>query len=223
MKRFKIFLLFLALPMLMIGQEIDENILQNATYLQRMQEFKKHPLQEGQIVFFGNSITQAGKWNIYFPLQKPANRGISGDNTDGMLSRMHDVIAAKPKKLFLMAGVNDISLQRDNSTIIRQVRLMIRQIQAGSPDTEIYLQSVLPLNAEKLTYTRLKGKEIQIENYNTLLKQLCNEFNITYVDVYSSLLEKPLTLKSEYTQDGLHINEAAYKVWVNLIKQYVEK
>lgn len=223
MKLLNTLILALFIPLFAMAQEIDENILQNATYLERSKEFKANPLKKGQIVFFGNSITQAGQWDTYFPNQKPANRGISGDNTDGMLSRMHEVIAAQPSKLFLMAGVNDISLQRDNATIIRQMRLLLRQIKAGSPDTQIYLQSALPLNAEKLKYSRLKGKEIQIENYNTLLKNLCNEFGITYVDVYSQLLEKPLTLKTEYTQDGLHINADAYAVWVKLIKKHVEE
>lgn len=223
MKLLNTLVLALFIPLFAMAQEFDENILENATYLERMQEFKKNPLTKGQIVFFGNSITQGGKWDTYFPKQKPANRGISGDNTDGMLSRMHEVIAAQPAKLFLMAGINDISLQRDNATVIRQMRLLLRQVKAGSPDTKIYLQSALPLNAEKLKYSRLKGKEIQIENYNTLLKNLCNEFDITYVDVYSQLLEKPLTLKAEYTQDGLHINAEAYAVWVKLIKEYVEE
>lgn len=223
MKLFYTLCLALFIPLLAMAQEFDENILKNETYIARIQEFKKNPLKEGQIVFFGNSITQAGKWDTYFKEQEPANRGISGDNTDGMLSRMHDVIAAKPKKLFMMAGVNDISLQRDNATIIRQVKLLIRQVQAGSPDTEIYIQSALPINAEKLKYSRMKGKEIQIENYNTLLKQLCNEYNIKYIDIYSHLLEKPLTLKAEFTSDGLHINEAAYKIWTDLIRADVEK
>lgn len=223
MKLLNTLILALFIPLLAMGQEIDENILQNATYLERSKEFKANPLKKGQIVFFGNSITQAGQWDTYFPNQKPANRGISGDNTDGMLSRMHEVIAAQPTKLFLMAGINDISLQRDNATIIRQMRLLLRQIKAGSPDTKIYLQSALPLNAEKLKYSRLKGKEIQVENYNTLLKNLSNEFGIVYVDIYSELLEKPLTLKAEYTQDGLHINADAYAVWVKLIRKYVEE
>lgn len=223
MKQVNLLFLLLLTPLLLWGQEIDENILENDTYKARMETFRSHPLRKGQIVFFGNSITFAGKWETYFPKQEPANRGISGDNTDGMLARIQGVIAARPAKIFIMAGVNDISLQRENATILRQVKLLLRQIKAGSPDTEIYVESALPLCDEKLKYSRLKGKEQQIEEYNAGLKALCEEMEITYIDIYTHMLEKPQTLKAEYTTDGLHINKDAYAVWVELIRKYVEQ
>lgn len=223
MKKTSAFILLLLLPLYIWGQEIDENILENKTYKTRMQSFKDAPLQKGQIVFFGNSITFAGKWDTYFPIQKPANRGISGDNTDGMIARIHEAIAAQPSKIFILAGINDISLQRSNATILRQMKLLLRQLKAGSPDTEIYVQSLLPINDEKLKYSRLKGKEVQIDEYNQALKAMCDEMEVNYIDIHTSLLESPRCLKAEYTDDGLHINEDAYAVWVELIKQYVEQ
>lgn len=219
----KAILLLLFIPLFAMGQEIDENLLENAHYIKRMEHFKANPLKKGQIVFFGNSITEAGKWDVFFAKQQPANRGIAGDNTEGMLARMHEVIAAKPSKLFIMAGVNDMSLQRTNDVIIRQMKMLLRQVKAGSPETKIYVQSALPICDAKLTYERYKGKEIQIENYNTLLKALCNEMNITYIDIYSLLLEKPLTLNNEYTSDGIHIDEKAYNIWAEHIRKYVEQ
>lgn len=223
MKQFSILICLLFSSLFVLGQEIDDNILETKTYKDRILSFKNYPLKKGQIVFFGNSITFAGKWKTYFPQQNPANRGISGDNTDGMLARIHEVIAAKPSKIFIMAGVNDISLQRDNEVILRQMKLLIRQLQAGSPDTEIYIQSTLPLNNEKLKYSRLKDKEIQIENYNTALKMMCNEMEITYIDIYTHLLEKPLCLDGKFTTDGLHINAEAYAIWAEQIRKYVEQ
>lgn len=188
-----------------------------------MQEFRAKPLKQNPIVFFGNSITEIGKWATYFPNQSVVNRGISGDNTDGMLARIHEVIAAKPSKIFIMAGINDISLQRENDVILRQIRLLIRQILAGSPETKIYIQSILPINAEKLKYSRLKGKEQQIEDCNKQLKLICEEMNITYIDIYTHLLDKPRNLDPKYTMDGLHINQQAYQVWAKVIKDYVEE
>lgn len=223
MKFIKLIIFLFVLPLIASGQEIDDDILANKYYKQRMEVFKANPMKKGQIVFFGNSITEAGEWNLYFPNHNTVNRGISGDNTDGMLARIHEVIAAKPSKTFMMAGINDISLQRDNEVILRQVKLLLRQIVAGSPDTKIYVQSTLPLNTEKLKYGRLKGKEKQIEEYNEGLKSLCEQLGVMYVDVYTLLLDKPLNLDPKYTADGLHINKEAYKIWVGLIKNYVEE
>lgn len=223
MKKIIIIIFSLTLSFLASAQEIDENILENAHYIKRMEFFKTNPLKTEQVIFLGNSITEAGKWEAYFPAQKPINRGIAGDNTDGMLARVHEIIAAQPSKLFIMAGINDISLQRSNEIIIRQMTLLLRQIKAGSPQTKIYVQSTLPICAQKLKYNRLKEKEIQIENYNTLLKDLCNKLDIVYIDIYSLLLDKPLTLNEKYTSDGLHINDSAYTIWANAIRKYVEE
>lgn len=204
-----------------MAQEIDENILENATYLSRKANFRANPLKKGQAIFLGDSLTQGGEWDEYFPNEKPANRGIAGDNTEGMLARIHEVIAAKPSKLFIMAGANDISLQRDNAIIIRQLKMLLRQVQAGSPTTTIYVQSALPICNAKLKYQRMKEKESVIEDYNDRLKSLCKEMDIPYIDIYSGLLSGPSSLNPEFTADGLHLNNAAYAIWAEIVGEYI--
>lgn len=223
MKHIHTLLLLLFVSLTIQGQEIDDNILSNRHYKNRMELFRFSPIKKEQIVFFGNSITEIGKWSSYFPNHDVVNRGISGDNTDGMIARIHEVVKGKPEKIFLMAGINDISLQRSNEVILRQTKLLLRQIKAGSPDTEIFVQSILPINAQKLKYSRLKDKQQQIEDYNTMLKAMCNEMDITYIDVYSKLLDSPRNLNPQYTQDGLHINNEAYQEWVKILKPYLEE
>ncbi len=203
----------------MMGQEIQEN----KTYIDRMTYFKQHPLTEGQIIFLGNSLTQAGKWNEYFPSQQPANRGIAGDNTEGMLARIDEIIAAKPKKLFIMAGINDISLSRSNKKIVSNISTMIVMIKEGSPDTQIYLQSVLPINNEIGIYSRLKKKEKTIEKLNKELHKLSKKENLIFINIYPSFLIKKRQLNARYTTDGLHLNEEGYTVWVNQIRNFVEE
>ena len=223
MKYIHTLLLLLFVSLTIQGQEIDDNILSNRHYKNRMELFRFSPTKKRQIVFFGNSITEIGKWSSYFPNHDVVNRGISGDNTDGMIARIHEVVKGKPSKIFLMAGINDISLQRSNEVILRQTKLLLRQIKAGSPDTEIFVQSILPINTQKLKYSRLKDKQQQIEDYNTMLKAMCNEMDITYIDVYSKLLDSPRNLNPQYTQDGLHINNEAYQEWVKILKPYLEE
>lgn len=214
---------FLLSSICMTGQEIKENILENQTYIDRAAYFKEHPLQQGQIVFLGNSITQAGKWDEYFPIQKPANRGISGDNTEGMLARLDEIIEAKPNKLFIMAGINDISLNRPNKKIMANVKEIIARVKQETPQTAIYIQSVLPINTEIIKYSRLKKKEKQIEKLNKDLRKLAKKENLIFIDIYPSFLVKKRKMDARYTADGLHINEEGYSIWVNQIRNYVEE
>ena len=198
-------ILMLFCTMILSAQEIQENILENKTYLERMAYFKATPLTNGQIIFLGNSLTQGGKWNEYFPTQKPVNRGIAGDNTLGMLNRLNEIIIAKPKKVFLMAGINDISLSRSNEKIMIGIKSIIYQIETGSPYTKIYVQSLLPINN------------------NRNVKAFCEKENITFINIYPAFLSEDRTLDARYTTDGLHLNDNGYTVWVDQIRKYVEE
>ncbi len=220
--RTKLLTLLLFISAYTMGQEIHENILENQTYVERSAYFKQNPLKEGQIVFLGNSLTQGGKWNEYFPEQNPANRGISGDNTLGMLGRLHEIIKAKPSKLFILAGINDISLGRSNDKVLNGIKSIIYQVKEGSPNTTIYVQSLLPINKDVCKYKRMMNKEKQIEKLNKEILKFCKSENITFIDLYPHFLSEKRKMDAKYTSDGLHLNEAGYAVWTNQIRKYVE-
>ncbi len=220
--RTKLLTLLLFISAYAMGQEIHENILENQTYVERSAYFKQNPLKEGQVVFLGNSLTQGGKWNEYFPQQNPVNRGISGDNTLGMLGRLHEIIRAKPSKLFILAGVNDISLGRSNDKILNGIKSIIYQVKEGSPNTTIYVQSLLPINKDVCKYQRMMKKEKQIEKLNKEIIKFCKSENITFINLYPHFLSEKRKLDAKYTSDGLHLNEAGYAVWSDQIRKYVE-
>lgn len=212
----------LLLSMYTMSQEIRENILDNQTYKERMAYFEANPLKKGQIVFLGNSLTQGRKWNEYFPAQQPANRGIAGDNTLGMLNRLTEILEAKPKKLFLLAGINDISLSRSNDKIMTGLKAIIYQVKAASPDTEILVQSLLPINNDNNRYKRMLDKEKQIEKLNKEIQKFCKSEGITFINLYPAFLSGKRKMDAKYTTDGLHLNDAGYAVWVSQIRSYIE-
>lgn len=221
--RTALFTILLVLTGQLMGQEIRENILENKTYLERSAYFEANSLKEGQIIMLGNSLTQGGEWDKFFPEQQPVNRGIAGDNTLGMLGRLHEIIIAKPRKLFIMAGINDISLGRSNDKIMIGIKSMVYQIQEGSPNTKIYVQSLLPINNDNNRYKRMLKKEKQIEKLNKELKKFCKETGVTFIDVYPALLSGKRKLNAEYTGDGLHLTDKGYAVWVEQIRSYIEE
>ncbi len=192
-------------------------------YKNRMLQFVEEGLKQDQIIFLGNSLTQGGKWEIYFPKQKPINRGIVGDNTEGILARIDDIAVSKPSKLFLLMGINDISQNRNNDYICENIRKIVAAVHDKSPETVIYLQSVLPINNDFGRYKRLIGKEKQIENLNRKLKKYCKKGNVDFVNLYPSFLLKRRLLDPKYTNDGLHLNDVGYEIWVEKIRKLVEE
>jgi lysophospholipase L1-like esterase len=174
--------------------------------------------QEYDIVFFGNSITERGPWDELIGVKyKVGNRGIGGDNTFGMKARIKDVVSRKPKKLFLMMGINDVGRGIDPKLTLYNYEEIISIIKRESPSTKIYIQSVLPMNDQKLAYDYLKNKEGVVRFLGESVKDLAKKYNITYVDV-KSVLADDYVLKDKYTSDGIHINTEAYTEWVKYLK-----
>lgn len=204
-----------------VSKEIKEDF-RTDTYKTRMAYFAEHPLQQGQVVFFGNSITQGGEWEKYFTEENVANRGISGDNTEGMLARLDEIVAAKPRKFFIMAGINDISLSRSNQTIMRNYEAIIKRVKRESPDTDIYIESVLPINNDFAQYKRLKDKEAQIPALNAQLRALAEAENVTFLNLTPYFSDSEGRLKKEYTGDGLHLKPEVYWSWSNIIHRFVK-
>src|SRR3954451_7586104 len=63
-----------------------------------------------EIVMLGDSLTEWGNWHELVPEFRVINRGIAGDTSSGVLDRLEEVIARRPKLVFLMIGTNDIGL-----------------------------------------------------------------------------------------------------------------
>ncbi|WP_243403320.1 GDSL-type esterase/lipase family protein [Sphingobacterium haloxyli] len=170
------------------------------------------------VIFFGNSITERGPWQELIGRQyKVGNRGIGGDNTFGMKARIADVVKSKPKKIFLMMGINDVGRGLPVEWSLRNYEAIIKIIQKISPKTKIYVQSTLPLNESVLKYDYLLGKENLVRNLNEGIVALAQKYSLIYVDVKETLADG-YVLKAEYTMDGIHVNTDAYIRWVEYLK-----
>jgi lysophospholipase L1-like esterase len=206
------------------AQEIKTaKIYETETYKNRIKTFQKEGLKKNSIIFLGNSLTQGGDWSAWFPVQKPANRGISGDNTEGVLARLDEITDAKPAKVFLMIGINDISQNYKNDYLCKNFEKIVRKILTESPETTIYIQSILPVNNDFGRYKRLINKEKQIEELNYRLKKLCKKENIKFINLYPLFLQHKHKLIPAYTTDGLHLNEEGYMVWISEICSLIEE
>lgn len=219
MKRLFIGIL-LALPFYSIAQHqtaIDSSYA-NGHYLQRLEFFRKMPNQKKEIVFLGNSITEAGKWQELVALKHVINRGISGDVTYGVLARMDEVLAAKPAKIFLLIGINDLKRGTPQEAILNNYRKIIRRVKEESPRTKLYIQSVLPVNKWMLPATYAKLSNEAILEINRQLKVICDQEQLHYVNLHEVVAGADGSLKKELSIDGLHLRSAAYILWANYLK-----
>lgn len=200
-------------------------------YPKRIQEFQKEPLKFGEIVFIGNSITEGGKdWSARFGINHIRNRGIAGDGTDGVLKRLDEIIYFKPKAVFILIGINDLfSLHHNEDNralkydkvvpsteyIAKNILKIAKTIHRKSPDTKIYVRTLLPSRREYIKQDILAVNE----------KIRKNEAKGYYevIDLYAQFVDAQGELPAELTKDGLHLNDKGYEKWVNFEKTIIER
>ena len=69
-------------------------------YDHKVSQFDMLTIDSSSIVFLGNSLTDQGNWEEWFPDFKVHNRGISGDMTGGVYRRLDPIISGRPQKVF---------------------------------------------------------------------------------------------------------------------------
>ena len=189
----------------------DASVKSSSAYLKTKEMYSLHP-GKYDYVMFGDSITKSGRWNNLIPGYSIGNRGISGDDTAGMLDRITDVERTGAKTVFIMAGTNDITRKVKPEDVARNIILMTNEMKGKG--ITVVIQSTILSGEEK------KYKNPSINKINNILKDFSKNTATPYLDLNSSL-SKNGKLKEEYTVDSTHLNAAGYKVWSDILKSYI--
>lgn len=190
-------------------------------YYQKKSLFEQLPNTDKEIIFLGDSITDGCNWAEL--IQDPCikNRGISGDVTDGVLDRLEEVTESRPQKIFLMIGINDLARGRSVDYVLNNIKRIYKAVKDKSPGTELFIQSVLPVNPDFTLFPDHVNKSREVIEVNQGLIKVCAHYELQYIDVYSHLTDKEDKLSSDYTNDGLHLTGEGYIVWGNILKKYL--
>lgn len=172
--------------------------------------FNRYVIPNG-IVFVGDSITQDYNVYEYFPNHRVYNRGIGGDTTVGLLTRLPcSVYELQPKTVVLLIGTNDFAmLETTPMEICERVQHIVDEILQFNPNIKIILQSIYPVNENLNPNTVLPRKNKFIVETNELLKKIKH---ITFVDIFNLLVDHEGNLSKDYTIEGLHINSRGYEI-----------
>lgn len=191
-------------------------------YYQRTTLFDVLPVGTEDVVFLGNSITNGSEWSELFGDLHVKNRGISGDTTDGVYDRLEQIVAGRPKKIFLMIGINDVSRGRTTDEIVAGIRAIAGRITAESPATRLYLQSVLPVNDCYGMFGGHTSRYAQVAEINAGIQRVAAETGAVYIDLYTPFADPESgKLRPELTNDGLHLLGAGYLLWRDVVTPYV--
>lgn len=191
-------------------------------YDRRVSQFELLNIDNNDIVFLGNSITDGGELSELLGMDNVKNRGISSDVISGVEKRLEQVTKGKPKKIFLLIGINDVSHKLTSNDIAVRYERLVDKIRKQSPESKLYIQSIMPINNDFKRYKSLYGTENVILETNLLLKAIAEKHDAVYIDLFPALADKSTgKLKRIYTNDGLHLTGEGYKAWMDAIKPYI--
>lgn len=190
-------------------------------HLNKQEYFKLLPNDSCEIIFLGDSETQNFAINEAFNNPYIKNRGINGDETTGVLARLDEVVESRPYKIFLQIGINDLIRGVSTEAVVSNIQQIIRTIEQKSPETQIYLQNILPCSW-KVGSTDVPVNDLVVEANRRLL-DVAKEERVPYIDLYSSFYSQG-GLKLAYDcGDALHLSGQGYVKWREIIAQDVDE
>ena len=168
-----------------------------------------------ELLFVGDSITDgwrnAGQpvWDQYWGPYKPANFGIGGDTTQGVLWRMQngELDGYKAKLIVLMLGTNNIN-RNPNDEIVDGDRLIVEEFRKRQPQAKVLILGIFPRTPEATNPYRASIKDI-----NSKLAKLADNKQVFFLDIGDKFLTADGTLTADIMPDGLHPNLKGYKIW----------
>jgi lysophospholipase L1-like esterase len=179
---------------------------------------------EATVVMLGDSITEQGNWAELFPGIRIFNRGIGRETSAGILGRLPEVIARRPRLVLLMIGINDLQAGVAVETIESNVgEIALRLSRNGIP---VAVQSTLLVSARYEGSVIVKAGEgslnARVAALNARLAAFCERHGLPFVDL-NAALGSGQGLPARYSYDGVHLTGAGYLLWRDAVAPLVAR
>lgn len=166
-------------------------------------------------VFIGDSITE--ELQFYDILNKSSVLAKKGDTVikgKDSVSSLEDV---KPKRIFILYGLNDLQLFQNVSDFKKNYINLIKVIKEKAPNSEIYIQSSMPVQ-ERIQQKYENFSQDRMDGFVEIEKAVAKEEGINYIDIRPVIKGKD----ELYEQDGMHFKARFCELWLEFIKNNLE-
>lgn len=178
-------------------------------YRQKKDIFEALEGESADKIFLGDSITDHGDFQEYFPDEKVLNRGIAEDTTKGVLNRIDEVVSRNPEEVYIMIGVNDIAAGVKKETYAKNMEKIVQSF--DQEKTRVVLQSLLPVNNDSFNNDLPNSR---VDDFNAILEKVAADNNSEYVNLHPHFEDGNGQLQKEITIDGLHLMGEGYDRWI---------
>ena len=199
------FFKLLILPCLLVGCADNRNYA--VIYQEKCDKFASQNVKDFNcdIDFVGDSITEGYDVKNYYKEYKVANRGISGDTTDMLLTRMEvSAFDLEPKVINLLIGTNNLD------TCLNNYDAIFQGFYYHLPRTKGVVLGILPRRGEDFCK--------KIEDINEEIAKLTEKYTYTYVNLNVLFMSGDYQVDESLFKDGLHPNKKGYQLLTDNLK-----
>ena len=176
-----------------------------------------NPPAEGGIVFLGSSSIRMWDVQKWFPDLPVVNRGFGGSQiADSVFFAERVVVPRKPRVIVFYAGDNDIAGGKTPERVFADYEAFVAKIHKNLPETKIVYIAIKPsLRRWNLVEPMRKA--------NQMIEELSSKDDLLeYIDVDAPMLGEDGRPREElFRKDGLHMTDAGYKIWTDLVMPHV--
>jgi lysophospholipase L1-like esterase len=173
------------------------------------------------IAVLGDSNARRGGWHLLFPNLRMGNFGVGGETVSEIARRVDQIVASKARKVFVLAGVNDLIGGRDAGEAAKDLVRIVDPLQAHG--LIVYVNSLVCGIAEKAHAASMPFVDCaRIRAFNLAAREVSMDRGANFIDLTDGLMSGD-ELRTEFTVDGLHLNEAGYrmvgKIWASRLER----
>lgn len=207
------------------SQVIPQPTIFNPNLINGVDSSSEEPTEvtEESVVFLGDSLTHIGWWRSYFPDVETSNKGIGGNTTLQVLDRLEPIVAANPKKIFLLIGANDYNFGLHKNIILMNYEKILQTIKEGSPETKVYVQTIMPFGKDVRDFYPMirESYKSDILEINFGIARLADAYGYKLLNTYAVMVNEHGDFKEGYSKDRIHLELPGYNRWTQFLETYV--
>lgn len=165
------------------------------------------------VLFIGDGFTANGHWSDWLPEYEVHNLGANGHTTDEIVAELDQVVERQADAIVIEAGTNDLGWHRSDEYVVRNMETVLCTLRKRLPAVRILVVSVPPRESELAETVR---------SINRHLRQFVPTLHAQYLDLWARLARPDGEIDPAYSDDRLHLNDAAYSVWVSELRPALE-
>ena len=177
-----------------------------------------HPPEKGGVLFIGSSSIRM--WESLtqdFPDVKVFNRGFGGSEiADSTYFAGRIIVPYRPRMIVLYAGDNDLANGRSPDRVSDEFKEFVGRVRKELPSVKIAFVSIKPSPARWSLVKQMQSANDKIRSY------IGTQKGLVYIDVFAPMLRDGEVRKELFGGDGLHMNQAGYKLWTSVVRPYLK-